>query len=121
MQKFNSTPSKTREALSLEKSLSGVLHTVKESEEHIRYSRPRMQTINKLSFSYFEFNFYRPTVDLIPDGILLATMNSHLRETRDHHCTMFLLQSSSCIRTQSTMPVHAAHHMQSWFFGCSAC
>ncbi|KAL0047558.1 hypothetical protein WJX82_006558 [Trebouxia sp. C0006] len=37
--KFNSTPSKTREALSLEKSLSGVLHTVKESEEHIREAR----------------------------------------------------------------------------------
>jgi len=61
MQKFNSTPSKTRDALSLEKSLSGVLHTVKEAEEHIRYSRPRMQVINKLSFSCFKFDFHKLT------------------------------------------------------------
>ncbi|DBA71544.1 TPA: hypothetical protein ACH3X2_001018 [Trebouxia sp. C0005] len=36
---FNSTQSKTRDALSLEKSLTGVLRTVKEAEEHIREVR----------------------------------------------------------------------------------
>ena len=61
MQKFNNTPSKTKDAFSLDKSLSGVLHTVKEAEEHIRYGRPRMQVINKLSVSCFLYDFHKPT------------------------------------------------------------
>ncbi|KAA6424226.1 MAG: hypothetical protein FRX49_06185 [Trebouxia sp. A1-2] len=53
LQNFNSTQSKTRDALSLEKSLTGVLRTVKEAEEHIRSASSSSSTGSMFSASSF--------------------------------------------------------------------
>ncbi len=85
MQDFYGTH-KTRDAPALEKSLRGVLHTVKEAEEHIRYSRPKLQIINRVSHLVSSLISAHQPSDLSPDCILPVTMYSHLSETRDPDC-----------------------------------
>ena len=90
MQDFNGTH-KTRDAPALEKSLRGVLHTVKEAEEHIRYSRPKLQIINKGSHLVSNLISAHQPSDLSPDCIMPVTMYSQLSEI------MIVLTAAVCL------------------------